>query len=201
MIAADGGTKNCLALGLTPDFIIGDMDSIDPGQRAALETGHTVFQKFPQDKDQTDLELALHFAVGNKADEILLLGLLGGRLDQTLANLLLLSRPEWSKSRLVVVEGLDTAYILHGGENLVIQGEAGDTISLLPLSPQVTGVTTQNLRWPLAEARLDFGSTLSISNEMTVSTAAIQIATGTLLVVHRVNGPPDLVHRSDSSIP
>jgi thiamine pyrophosphokinase len=187
LIAADGGTRNCLALGLTPDQIIGDLDSLEPEQRSTLETSRTKFRSFPMDKDQTDLELALNFVAQQGADEILLLGLIGGRLDQTLANLLLLSRPEWSKSRLVVIDGLDTAYILHDQGSLSLLGEAGDIVSLLPLCPQVTGVTTHNLKWSLEKSILQFGSTLSVSNQMTAPSAEISILHGTLLVVHRMD--------------
>jgi thiamine pyrophosphokinase len=186
LIAADGGVRNCLALGLIPDLVIGDMDSISPEQKSILENGSTRFITYPREKDQTDLELALIHAAEQNSVEILLLGLLGGRLDQTLANLHLLSRKQWDQIRLVVVEGSDTAYILHDRGLLVIHGEAGDIVSLLPLSPQVTDVSTQNLRWPLHQATLHFGSTLSISNQMTDSKAEIRIQKGTLLIVHRV---------------
>jgi len=186
LIAADGGARNCISLGLTPTFVIGDMDSIASEQRAALEAGQTRFITFPRNKDQTDLELAIGFATQQGAGEILLLGLLGGRLDQTLANLLLLSREEWNRSRLVVIEGPDTAYILHDRDSLSIPGDIGDIVSLLPLSPQVTGVTTQNLQWPLVNATLHFGSTLSISNEMVSSPVEVKIHRGTMLVVHRI---------------
>jgi thiamine pyrophosphokinase len=187
LVAADGGTRNCLTLGLTPDHVIGDMDSIDPGQRNALEAGYTRFHAFPTDKDLTDLELAISFASAQGAEEILLLGLLGGRLDQTLANLLLLARPEWRNIRLMVIEGPDTAHILHDLGRLTIEGEVGDIVSLITLSPQVTGITTQCLRWPLEDAALRFGSTLGVSNQMTASEAEIRLREGTLLVVHRTD--------------
>jgi thiamine pyrophosphokinase len=187
LIAADGGALNCLSLGLVPAVVIGDMDSIEVQTRQALETNNTRFITFPRNKDQTDLELALLYAIQERATDILLLGLLGGRLDQTLANLLLLSRTEWSDSRLAILEGPDKAFILHAHDTLSIQGETGEVVSLLPLSPQVSGVTTRNLLWTLSDAPLQLGSTLGISNEITSSPAEVSITLGTLLVVHRVD--------------
>ena len=185
LIAADGGARHCRLLGLTPDYVIGDFDSIDPQQMEDLKTKGTQFIIYPRDKDQTDLELALIFATSKGAQEIHLLGLLGGRIDQTLANLLLLTREEWHSTRLSISDGPDFAYLLRSGEHLTIQGKPGDTISLIPLSLSAIGITTHNLRWELNKSTLKFGSTLGISNEMLQPIAYIEIADGQLLVIHR----------------
>lgn len=185
LIAADGGAKNSLMLGFSPHVVIGDQDSLGSADLEALEARGTRFVLYPRDKDQTDLELAVRFAVDYGAEEILLLGLLGGRLDQTLANLLLLSLPEWGDVKLAVQEGPDTAYFLKGGSSLDLQGRAGDTVSLIPLSPVASSVTTLGLRWALQDAELNFGSTLGISNEMVRSSAQILFEAGQMLIVHR----------------
>jgi thiamine pyrophosphokinase len=185
VIAADGGAHNSLQMGLNPNVVIGDLDSISEPVRETLRNNGATFIAFSRDKDQTDLELALEYARRTGAREILLLGLLGGRLDQTLANLLLLSRDEFSSLALTVVNGPDTAYLLSQGNTRRIQGEPGDIVSLIPLSQQVAGVTTGGLRWPLRAARLEFGSTLSVSNELTGTEATVQIEQGKLLLVHR----------------
>ena len=185
LVAANGGTANCLKLGFIPSVVIGDLDSLSMKERQTLEENGAELVVHPRDKDQTDLELALGYAVGKGAQEILLLGLLGGRLDQTLANLLLLARVEWGEVGLTVIEGPDTAYLLKGENKLDLQGRPGDIVSLIPLSPEATNVRTSGLRWPLAGATLFFGSTLSVSNEMLGRTASVQISSGQLLIVHR----------------
>lgn len=187
VICADGGARHALALGLVPEVVIGDLDSFPADRRQDLEARGTRFIVLPRDKDQTDLELALNYAITTGARDILLLGLVGGRLDQTLANLLLLTRPEWGAARLTIIDGPDTAYLLRHGETAVIHGQAGDTVSLIPLSATVVEVTTQGLRWPLRGAVLEFGSTLTISNELVERTARVWIGAGRLLVVHRRN--------------
>ena len=187
VIAADGGAKNALISGLHPHVVIGDQDSISDYDKENLSTLGTQFITHPQDKDQTDLELALDYAVQIGAEETVLIGLLGGRLDQTLANLLLLTKDTYSPMRLAVSASPDTAHVLRGQDTITIEADTGDIVSLIPLSPVVSGVTTHNLRWPLKSAKLEFGSTLSISNEMKAPIVSIKIDSGILLVIHRRN--------------
>lgn len=185
LVAADGGARHCAALGLSPAVVIGDFDSIEPEFRRRLEGSGALFVLYPRDKDQTDLELALAYAIEQGSDDILLVGILGGRLDQTLANLMVLSRPEWKSSRLTVLEGPDRAYLLREGDAIQFEGQKRDVVSLIPLTPTVTVVSTQGLRWPLENDVLEFGSTRGVSNEMTGPSASVRIGGGQLLVVHR----------------
>ena len=187
VIAVDGGAKNALISGLHPDVVIGDLDSISDQDKENLSIQGTRFITYPHDKDQTDLELALDFALQNGVEEAILIGLLGGRLDQTLANLLLLTKDAYSPMRFVVSASPDTAHVLVDQHIITIKANTGDIVSLIPLSPVVSGVTTHNLRWPLNAAKLEFGSTLGISNEMKAPIVSIQIDNGKLLVIHRRN--------------
>jgi thiamine pyrophosphokinase len=187
VIAADGGIKNALICGFNPDVVIGDLDSIPACKKGELVAHGTQFITYPRDKDQTDLELALDYAVKIGAEASILIGLLGGRLDQTIANLLLLTKDTYSPMKLSIFAGQDTAHLLRDHDTISIESMTGDIVSLIPLSPLVTGVTTQNLRWPLNSAKLEFGSTLSVSNEMKAPNASIQIKNGKLLVIHRRN--------------
>ncbi len=185
LIAANGGTHHCRTLGLTPHVVIGDLDSITSEVREFFSDRGTQFILHPRDKDETDLELALEHAVRKDAEEILLLGILGGRFDQTLANLFLLTRTDWRPVRLTAADGPDFAVLLRLGDSITFEAQIGDTVSLIPLTATVSGVTTQGLRWSLHNATMEFGSTLGISNETTEETAHVQIKTGQLLVVHR----------------
>ena len=98
LICADGGTRHALTLGLIPDVVIGDLDSLEPQFKAELESQGVRFEVYPADKDQTDLELALELAVAAGVRQIDILAVQGGRLDQSLANLLLLTRPAWDRA-------------------------------------------------------------------------------------------------------
>jgi thiamine pyrophosphokinase len=185
---ADGGTHHALALGLTPQRIVGDLDSLATEIAACLEAAGVSFDRHPADKDQTDLELALTLAVQEQPAEILLVTALGGRLDQTLANIFLLARPDYAGIRLALADGGEWAGLLRAGESLTIQGRVGDTLSLIPLASAVSGVKLAGVKWPLADATLSLGSTLTISNVLTTDTATIQISAGLLLVIHISQG-------------
>jgi thiamine pyrophosphokinase len=187
VIAADGGANLCSELGIIPDILIGDMDSVQPELINELRSKETQLIVFPRDKDQIDLELALSYALEQKAQDVILFGLLGGRLDLSMANLMLLVKDDWDSMSLAISDGPDTAYVMHGNENIVLQGNPGDIVSLLPLTNKVTDVSSQGLRWPLRNIELKLGSTLSISNEMLEHSAAIRIGEGKLLLVHRVS--------------
>ena len=182
VIAADGGATNARRLGLHPSVIIGDMDSIDPAYGAELEAAGVQFVRYPTNKDATDLELALRYAIKHGARAITLIGAMGGRPDQALANVFLLTLP--------VLDGVAVRVVGDGWEafsvrdSVQLAGRAGEVVSLIPLTPEVGGVTTAGLFWALNDATLRFGSSLSISNEMTGTTAQVSVSQGLLLVVH-----------------
>jgi thiamine pyrophosphokinase len=183
LIGADGGTRHILALGLTPQAVVGDLDSLDANTVAALERMAVEIDRFPVAKDQTDLELAIERGIAAGAGEILLLGALGGRLDQTLANLLILAQRLWPVP-LRLAEGDEVAQVLRGGERIVLEVPVGSTVSAIPLSPLVTGITYTGLEYPLQDATLALGSTRGVSNVVAASPATVTIREGVLLVVY-----------------
>ena len=187
IIGADGGAARALAWGLRPDLVIGDMDSLPEEARAILESGGCRFIEHPRAKDQTDLELALVHAVQEGAEEITVLGALGGRLDHAMANIFILTLPALVGVSVRIAEGDQQALLARGGETLELEGARGDLVSLLPLGGDACGVTTWGLAWALQDDTLRFGSSRGVSNEMTSGKAGIQMGDGQLLVVH---GPP-----------
>jgi thiamine pyrophosphokinase len=184
LIGADGGAGQALRWGLAPQFVIGDMDSLSERARQALEAQGATFEHHPRAKDETDLELALSFAAEQGAQEIIIFGALGGRLDHTLSNLLLLTLPKLEGLALRVVHGPEEILLVRGGETVSVTGSAGDLISLLPWGGDVQGITTQGLAWTLEGDTLKFGFSRGVSNEMRASQARITVETGQLLVVH-----------------
>jgi thiamine pyrophosphokinase len=185
IICADGGAHHARRMGLTPDIVVGDMDSLDPGLRAELKAAGVRFEVHPAHKDETDLELALRLAVAEGATDIEIWAMLGGRLDQTMANLLLLTRPEWDAARLLMVDGNQIVWPVRSGQETTIEGKSGDILSLIPLSHVVVGVTLDGVEWPLQTATLRFGSTLTVSNRLTTPLAHLRVENGLLLVIHQ----------------
>jgi thiamine pyrophosphokinase len=181
VIAADGGTRHALAVDVIPDVIIGDLDSLSPEEQAQVEAAGTQAIRFSPRKDETDLELALQYAAREGATEIVILAALGGRLDQTVANLLLLAMPELSGIAARVVEGAQTAFLIQ--DQALIEGQPGDTVSLIPLGGDAVDVTADGLEWPLLEDTLRFGLARGVSNVLTAEQAHVRVRQGLLLCV------------------
>jgi thiamine pyrophosphokinase len=181
VIAADGGARHALAAGATPNVIIGDLDSLSLEEQARVEATGSQIIRFSPRKDETDLELALQYAVREGATEIIVLAALGGRLDQTVANLLLLAMPELGGIAVRVVEGAQTAFLVR--DKALVEGQPGDTVSLIPLGGDAVGVTAEGLEWPLHEETLRFGPARGVSNTLTAGQARVRVRQGLLLCV------------------
>lgn len=185
VICADGGALHARALGLKPHTIIGDMDSLTPQQVDAFAAEGANIKRHPPEKDETDLELALLHCAEVGAASVAILGGLGGRFDQTLANILLLTHPAFSALNITVVDGDQAIAMLRPGDH-TIAGDIGDTISLLPLSASVEGITTENLKYALDGDSLQLGPARGVSNVMLAKKASVRFSRGLLLLVHTV---------------
>jgi thiamine pyrophosphokinase len=183
LIAADGGALHCQVLGLAPDVVIGDFDSIEVGLLAELEAGGAKVIRHPARKDYTDLELALQYARDAGANQILVLAALGNRWDQTLANLLLPASEDFSQVDIRLLDGHQEVLLVRAGLGVHVKGQPGDTLSLIPLYGDAHGVTTRGLEYPLNEGTLTFGSTRGISNVLLEDEAEIFLRQGLLVGV------------------
>ena len=184
LIAADGGARHMEILGLSPTVIVGDLDSIDPSLLLRMREEGADVEQHPAAKDATDLELAIARAVRDGATEIMLLGAVGGRLDQTIANLLILAQKNWVVP-LTIAEGDQLARVLRGRQSVSLSGPTGGYVSAVALSEEVTGVTYRGLEYPLKNATLRLGSTRGVSNTMVSSPAQVSIESGILLVIQQ----------------
>jgi thiamine pyrophosphokinase len=185
LIAADGGALPLLRAGIVPHVAIGDMDSIDAAGLAELEAQGITPQRFPREKDETDLELALLYAAAAGATAIDILGALGGRWDHTLANVALLALPELRERRARLLADGQTLFLVR--DAAVLEGQAGDTVSLLPLSGDAHGVTTRGLRYPLDNATLNYERARGVSNVLLDPPGHVALRAGLLLVVQHVD--------------
>jgi len=179
IIAADGGTRHVLALGLMPNVIVGDLDSLPANFEISKFNDDVIL--YPKDKNETDLELAIQHALTFNPEQIIILAALGGRLDQTLGNIALILG--LSSSVLRLDDGIEEVFFCR--EQVLVNGASGDIVSLIPWQGEVTGIVTTGLKWPLKNETLFPQKTRGISNEMMNDTATIQINSGLLLIVHR----------------
>ena len=181
VVCADGGLRPMRALGITPQVAVGDFDSASPSLLAWARGRGTRLLAYPREKDKTDSELAIQYAVRAGATTIDLIGVLGGRIDHTLANIALLVALARQRRRARIIHG-DTELFL-ATPRASIPGRVGDRVSLIPLSARVAGVSTHGLKYPLADSTLRIDSTRGISNELTGSPAHVRMRRGWLLVV------------------
>jgi thiamine pyrophosphokinase len=181
VVAADGGAATALAFGLRPDVVIGDLDSMHPATLTQLEANRVAIETFPRDKDATDGQLAVERALEAQPNELILLGFLGGpRLDQAIANILLLVQLELP---VTLVDERNECVLLRPGREHTWRPESGEIVSLIPVVDAVQGVRTQGLRWALEGERLAMGDTRGISNEPTGDAEArVSIERGLLLI-------------------
>ncbi|MBN8654122.1 MAG: thiamine diphosphokinase [Anaerolineae bacterium] len=180
ILCADGGTRHALELGLVPNVIVGDMDSLPENFQVSDFSGEFIL--FPKDKNETDLELAIDHALSLKPDQILILAALGGRMDQTLANIALLSNLQLATFNIKLIDGVEEIFFCR--DQVQVEGRSGDIVSLIPWQGEVTGVFTENLRWHLHHETLYPDKTRGISNEMTAEIATVSITSGLLLITH-----------------
>jgi len=181
VLGADGGAHHAYALNVTVDAIIGDLDSLSTLEQQGVS--NTEFVSHPVEKDGTDLELALLYAKERGADQIIMVGAMGGRMDMTISNILLITHASLSSCRVEVWHGEQTGWFIRPpGED--IPGHPGDTVSLIPLGGDASGITTKGLKYPLKEQELTFGPARGISNLLVRPSAHIKLSQGLLLAVH-----------------
>ena len=174
IIAADSGYKHALALGLRPQVLLGDFDSLDHlPQDIPIE-------RHPAQKDCTDTQLALDWARKRGHKHFLLLGAIGTRMDHSLANINLLAQMLDAGETGQMVDEHNEIFITDS--ELTIYGKKGDILSLIPLTT-CTGVTTENLYYPLQGATLEAHSGLGVSNVFTASCVRVRLSSGKLLVM------------------
>jgi thiamine pyrophosphokinase len=182
IIAADGGTRHALSAGVMPQVVIGDLDSLADTDREQLDRSGVQLIVYPTHKDYTDLELAVRYARGQQATEIIIFSALGGRWDQSLANVMLLAAPELAQVPVRLVDHALSIQVIR--DRAEIAGRVGDTLSLIALTGDAHGVTIEGCEYPLNNAALPLGATLGISNVFAQPTAKITVRQGLVLALH-----------------
>lgn len=182
LIAADGGLQVMHTLGLQPRLLIGDLDSVSPAEVEAVRAAGGVLRSYPVEKDETDLELALLAAAAGGFAVIWLVAALGGRLDQTLANINLLLLPELSGRQIFLFDGREEVFLIR--DVAEIHGQPGEVVSLLPLNGPAAGITTHGLQFPLRGETLFPERSRGISNRLRGSSARVELESGVLLCIH-----------------
>jgi len=182
LVAVDGGLEHLKLLQRQPHLLIGDLDSVSLQDVVRLETAGVPVERFPVEKDESDLELALDSVVKRGYRTLRIIAGVGGRLDQTLANLFLLARPHLADCDLRLDDGQTEVLLVR--QSALIEGQPGETVSLLPLGRPACGVTTLGLRYPLHAETLWPDRTRGVSNALAEPRASIRLHDGLIICVH-----------------
>ncbi len=185
VIAADSGFDAALAVGLEPDLLIGDLDSISPAGLAWAADHAVEIETHSPDKDDTDTALALRAVVARGCRHLTLLSPAGtDRFDHLLGTLAALGEPGLGSCESITAwVGSTAVHVVHEGHRLSIAVPVGTVFSLLAAHGPCTGVTLDGARWPLAGADLSPASTRGISNVATESTINVSVITGVLSII------------------
>lgn len=181
IICADNGMDHARHLGIIPDLILGDFDSAKDEDLMYFKEQSVKIESFDPHKDQTDTELAVDKAIEWQADEVVIWGGVGTRLDHSLGNVQLLYKLLQCGIAGKIVNPYNEVLLIQS--NKKIKGKKGDTISLIPFIGPVKGITTKDLAYPLKEATFYYGNSLGISNVMCGEESEISVKEGILLVV------------------
>ncbi|THB80764.1 MAG: thiamine diphosphokinase [Desulfobacteraceae bacterium] len=180
VICADGGAGHLRGMGLIPDIIVGDLDSISDEDKAYFDRKQVRFVKHPEKKDATDTALAVDLAVEEGAADITLIGVSGTRMDHTLANVFLLKTLSDRHIACRMIDTHNEVYLVT--DSLEVQGRPGDLLSIIPAAESARGVTIEGLEYPLENAQIPMGSSIGISNVFVGNQARINVESGVLIV-------------------
>ena len=191
IIAADSGYNNASRLGVRPGLLLGDLDSIDRKKLAPDELEHIEKIIVPAIKDDTDTQLAVDTAISRGADEIYIIGGLGGRLDHTLSSVFLLEYIADRGADAVMTDGQSRVHVMKtAGEPVLLMilktfdGENGfKYLSVVPLTDECEGVRISGVFYPLDGVTLKRSYSYAVSNEITSDSAEITLERGTMLVI------------------
>lgn len=184
LICADHGLEIADRLGLTPNLLVGDFDSVDPVIFSHYEKKEGIkIIRFQPEKDNTDTDLAMRFAIEYKPEEILLFGAFGTRLDHTLANIGLLTQAIEKGIKAVLWDTYNRISMIRDICYLRKKEAFGKFISLLPFGGDAENVTLKGFKYPLQNGTLVSGSSLGISNELVEEEGMIQVGKGKLLMI------------------
>ncbi|MGI6487304.1 MAG: thiamine diphosphokinase [Syntrophothermaceae bacterium] len=182
IIAVDSGANFAWQVGLQPEFLVGDMDSINPAVYNKMKEQGVKVHTYPRAKDYTDTQLALKLAEESGASRIAIMGFTGSRLDHVLATLYSGIRLVRKGIKVTYLAPEFRVYLLNG--NLQLTGESGDLVSLVALTENVTGVSLTGFAYPLHQATLQLDKPYAVSNQMLSDSAQIEVGQGIVAVFH-----------------
>jgi thiamine pyrophosphokinase len=184
-VGVDKGVHILLEKGIVPTIGFGDFDSVSKEEWEQIENTVKGIKKFKPEKDETDMELALNWALGQQSEKICIFGGTGGRLDHFFANVQLLIKPilEGLYTEVTMIDCRNSLFVKPAGTFSIKKNPDRKYISFVPITPIVKNLTLQGFKYPLTNCHIPLGSTLCISNELNIDCGTFSFTEGILLVI------------------
>lgn len=183
VIAADRGAEACAKLRITPDYIIGDFDSISEEGKEFLANYHGNMVTLHPVKDDTDTEAALHLAFDKTEGDIVILGGIGTRLDHVIGNISILRQGITKNRKVILLDAYNRIQVVSDCLTIDRETQFGKYVSIFPMGGVAKGVRLQGFYYPLEDATLVGDSSLGVSNEIVEEKGEISVREGCLLVI------------------
>jgi thiamine pyrophosphokinase len=182
-IGVDRGAGYLLSEGIIPEAIFGDFDSISQAHLEELKEKIEHVFTFPPEKDDTDLELALKWALEQGPNKIMIHCVTGGRLDHEFGSINTLVKYLNPHTEIFIVDEVNQISVLNEGSYLFEKSNEYKYISFFSIGNEVKDLTLEGFKYPLTNYTLKIGSSLCVSNEIIGKCSAISFASGIVLVI------------------
>ncbi|MEK0222410.1 thiamine diphosphokinase [Bacillus proteolyticus] len=181
--AVDRGVYRLLKSGITPAVAFGDYDSVTEDELAWMRQQTNELHIVPREKDQTDLEIAINWALEQKPKLIRIFGATGGRLDHGLANIQMLLKGLAAEIEMCIVDNKNEITVKKVGTHIIEENENFPYVSFVPVTETVKGITLRGFKYSLTNKTIEWGSTLCISNELIVEKGTFSFTSGILMMI------------------
>lgn len=187
IIVADSGLEAVDRLGIKVDHIVGDFDSVSQDLLEKYNKTSVEIHRFSKEKDKTDTEIAIDLALMQDPARIDIIGAIGSRVDHTVANINLLLLPLGKGIEANILDANNKIYLKDKGFTIDKASQFGKYISLIAFFGPVEDLILKGFKYPLDGIKLDFASSLGISNEIVDERAIVEFSRGILLVVEALD--------------
>lgn len=183
IIASDKGLEILDKYNITPNYIIGDFDSIDKNILSKyINNKEIVIRKLNPEKNYTDTHMAIKLAIELNSTDVTILGAIGTRIDHTIANVHILKEPLEKGICCRIIDNRNEIQLIN--KKTVLEMDKGyKYISLIPLTTKVEEITLRGFKYPLSNATLEVGHSIGVSNEQCDKIAEIDLKSGILIMI------------------
>lgn len=184
-VGVDRGVFILLSKGITPAIALGDFDSVSKKEWKQIEQQVPHLYQYKPEKDETDMELALDWAMDQGAEQIRIFGGTGGRLDHFFANIQLLIKPNLHHTMIdiSIIDNQNQLFVRPAGDYSIAKMPDKKYISFVPITPVIKNLSLKGFKYPLTNCHIPLGSTLCISNELIIEYGTFSFTEGILLVI------------------